>query len=63
MADTTLLVLRAAKTPYPFVRRAVESLGRERIFGVVLNCAEQDAGTGGYSYYSYYDSYSKGKRT
>jgi capsular exopolysaccharide synthesis family protein len=61
MADTTLLVIRAARTPYPFIRRAVEAIGRERIFGVVLNCADQDAGTGGYSYYSYYDSYSKGK--
>jgi protein-tyrosine kinase len=63
MTDTTLLVIRAAQTPYPFIRRAIESIGRERIFGVVLNCADQDAGTGGYSYYSYYDSYSKEKRT
>ncbi len=61
MVDTTLLVVRAAKTPYPFIRRAVESIGRERIFGVVLNRAEDDAVTGGYNYYSYYDSYSKGK--
>jgi capsular exopolysaccharide synthesis family protein len=61
MADTTLLVIRAAKTPYPFVRRAVDAIGRERIFGVVLNRAEDDAWTGGYNYYSYYDSYSNGK--
>ncbi len=61
MADTTLLVIRAAKTPYPFIRRAVESIGRERFFGVVLNCAEENAGIGGYNYYSYYDSYSKQK--
>ena len=57
MADTTLLVIRAAKTPYPFIRRAVESIGRERIFGVVLNRAEEDAVTRGYHYYSYYDAY------
>ena len=61
MTDTTLLVIRAAKTPYPFIRRAVEAIGRERIFGVVLNCADEAAGSGGYSYYSYYDSYSKGE--
>ncbi len=61
MTDTTLLVIRAAKTPYPFIRRAVEAIGRDRIFGVVLNCADENAGTGGYNYYSYYDSYSKQK--
>ena len=47
MADTTLFVIRAAKTPYPLIRRAMESIGRERIFGVVLNRAEEDAATGG----------------
>jgi capsular exopolysaccharide synthesis family protein len=61
MTDTTLFVIRAAKTPYPFIRRAVESIGRERIFGIVLNCADEAAGSGGYSYYSSYDSYSKQK--
>jgi protein-tyrosine kinase len=59
MADTTLLVIRATKTPYQFVRRAVEAIGRARIFGVVLNRAEDGVGTGSYSYYSYYDSYGK----
>ena len=39
------------------IRRAVESIGRERIFGVVLNRAEEDAVTRGYHYYSYYDAY------
>ena len=61
MADATLLVIRAATTPYAMVRRAVEAIGRDRIFGVVLNRAEDSASTGGYSYYSYYDSYSKGQ--
>jgi capsular exopolysaccharide synthesis family protein len=59
MVDTTLLVVRATTTPYPLVRRAVESIGRDRIFGVVLNRAEESAG--GYNYHSYYDSYAKGK--
>jgi capsular exopolysaccharide synthesis family protein len=61
MADTTLLVIRAGETPYAFIRRAVEAIGRERIFGVVLNCAGHEAGLTGYSYYGYYDSYSKKK--
>jgi len=61
MADTTLLVIRANTTPYHFVRRAVEAIGRDHIFGVVLNRAEDGLGAHGYSYYSYYDSYGKGK--
>ncbi len=59
MADTTLLVINATKTPYPFIRRAIDSIGRDRIFGVVLNRADLDVATGGYHYYKYYDSYSK----
>lgn len=62
MVDTVLLVIRAATTPYALVRRTVEAIGRERIFGVVLNCADDEAGSGGYRYYSYYDSYSKGSK-
>ncbi len=61
MVDTVLLVIRAAKTPHALIRRTVEAIGRDKIFGVVLNCAEQDAGSGGYSYYSSYDSYSRRK--
>jgi capsular exopolysaccharide synthesis family protein len=62
MADATLLVIRATKTPYAMVRRAIEAIGRDRIFGVVLNRAEDGVGTGSYSYYNYYDSYgAKGK--
>ena len=61
MADTTLLVIRANTTPYQFVRRAVEAIGRDHIFGVVLNRAEDGLGAHGYSYYNYYDSYGKGK--
>jgi capsular exopolysaccharide synthesis family protein len=59
MADAALLVIQAGRTPYPIIQRAIQSLGRERILGVVLNRAED--GIGGDSYYSYYDSYTKGK--
>lgn len=37
MADGTLLVVRAGRTQYPRVQKAIDALGRERILGVVLN--------------------------
>jgi protein-tyrosine kinase len=61
MVDATLLVIRAKTTPYQFAKRAMEALGRERIFGVVLNRAEDGLSSSGYDYYSYYDSHAKGK--
>jgi len=41
MVDATVLVIRAGRTPHPAVRQAIETLGRDRIFGVVLNGVEQ----------------------
>lgn len=40
MVDTTILVVRAAQTQFPFVQKAIETLGRERLLGVVLNAVE-----------------------
>lgn len=37
MVDGALLVIRAGQTPHPSVLKAVETFGRERILGVVLN--------------------------
>jgi capsular exopolysaccharide synthesis family protein len=37
--DGALMVVRADSTPYPLVKRAVETLGADRILGVVLNSA------------------------
>jgi len=37
MADGALLVALAGKTPHGVIRRAAETLGQDRIFGVVLN--------------------------
>jgi|EndMetStandDraft_5_1072996.scaffolds.fasta_scaffold21038_2 capsular exopolysaccharide synthesis family protein len=37
MADGALIVIRAAKTPYAEVTKAIDALGRERVLGVVLN--------------------------
>jgi len=51
MVDTVLLVVRAGKTPFPAVRRAIETLGRDRIFGIMFNgVAKADA----FEYGSYY---------
>jgi hypothetical protein len=55
-------VIRAKETPYQLVKRAIETLGRDRIFGIVLNRAEDGLGSGGYDYYSYYDAYSRDRR-
>ena len=40
MADTVVFVVRAAESRYADVERAIDLLGRERIFGVVLNGLE-----------------------
>jgi len=37
MVDLTVLVVRAGQTAYPAVRQAIDAIGRDRIFGVVLN--------------------------
>jgi capsular exopolysaccharide synthesis family protein len=57
-ADGALLVVRAESTPYDIVQRAVATLGRDRVLGVVLNQArELDAP--GYKYNSYYQTTSR----
>ena len=39
--DAAILVVRAGQAQYADVKRAIESLGRERIIGVVLNAADE----------------------
>lgn len=51
MVDTAVLVVGASATPYPLVTRAIESIGRSRILGVVLNRAENSEASVGYRYY------------
>jgi capsular exopolysaccharide synthesis family protein len=55
-ADTVLLVVRAGASPCALVRQAVETLGADRIFGVLLNAAELGTvvKTAGYYSYGYY---------
>jgi capsular exopolysaccharide synthesis family protein len=43
MADTVVLVVRAAESRYADVEKAIDTLGRDRIFGVVLNALEPGA--------------------
>jgi capsular exopolysaccharide synthesis family protein len=55
MVDGTMLVIRAGHTPHAAVRHAVDTLGRERIVGVVLNGVEQ-AEVSTYGDYATYDA-------
>ena len=41
MTDAVLLVIRANHTQHASIQRAIDSLGREKIFGVVLNAVEE----------------------
>ncbi len=51
MAGGTLFVVRAGKSQYPEVARAIEGLGRDQILGVVLNDMEGSPGEAGYDGY------------
>jgi capsular exopolysaccharide synthesis family protein len=58
IVDAVIFVVAAGATPYRLVHRAVEALGRDRIFGVVLNKVAvkdlwRDYGSYSYSYYGY----------
>jgi capsular exopolysaccharide synthesis family protein len=55
LVDGAVLVVRANATSHDSVRRAAETIGRERITGVVLNCAQasDQAGYGDQRYYDY----------
>jgi len=50
LVDTTVLVIRAGSTPHASVEQAVAALGRERILGTVLNCADATTSAGRYWY-------------
>jgi len=54
MADGVVLVVKAESTPFELVNRAVDALGRERMIGVVLNRAREQAHKSSYDYYKYY---------
>src|SRR5438094_2557735 len=50
MADAAILVIGAGKTPYKLITRAVDTLGRAKIIGVVLNRVDRRHVAGGYTY-------------
>jgi capsular exopolysaccharide synthesis family protein len=55
MADGAILVVKAGQTGWDLAQRAVQTIGRERVLGVVLNqsaSATPGAQLGGYEYYS-----------
>lgn len=52
LADASLLVIGAGKTQYPDVMKAIETLGRDRIVGVVLNRIQKGSRFSSH-YYSY----------
>jgi capsular exopolysaccharide synthesis family protein len=55
ITDGAVIVVKAGSTSCELVERAVQAVGRERIFGVVLNRASENAQTSEYyDYYRYY---------
>jgi capsular exopolysaccharide synthesis family protein len=54
MVDAALFVVRAGKSPYRLIQRALDAIGREAILGVVLNAVDEKVDVAGYSYYGYY---------
>lgn len=64
MVDTAVLVVRAAVTPLAAAQRALESVGRNRVIGVVLNGVASTSGGQFDDYYGYgYGSYSSPRRS
>lgn len=51
MVDLALVVVVAARTPWHLVQRTIGELGRERVFGVLLNKAESSSAYDGYAAY------------
>ena len=56
MVDATVMIIRADRTPYHLVRRAIEAIGPERILGTVLNQAKTHPHGYAYEYYRYYQA-------
>ena len=57
MADVTLFVVRAGRSPFRLIQRALDAVGRNRIIGVVLNAIKESDDVVGYGYYGYYGTY------
>jgi capsular exopolysaccharide synthesis family protein len=55
MVDAALFVVRAGKSPYKLVQRALDAIGRDGVLGVVLNAVDKNTDVAGHYYYGYYD--------
>ena len=51
--DAVVFVVGASSSPYQMVQRAIAAVGPERVIGVVLNRASEDALPKGSYYYNY----------
>jgi len=56
MVDVAIFVVRAGKSPYRLIQRALDAVGRDRILGVVLNAVAENVDVAGYNYYGYYST-------
>jgi len=56
LADVAILVVHAASTSYELSKRAIESIGRDRFLGVVLNQLQEAEQRTTYDYSKYYHS-------
>jgi capsular exopolysaccharide synthesis family protein len=54
MVDVAVLVIAAGRTPLAMVQKAVDTIGRDKITGVVLNRVEAENVPGGAYEYGYY---------
>jgi len=54
MVNAAIFVVRAGKSPYRLIQRALDAVGRDRIMGVVLNAVDENVDIAGYYYYGYY---------
>lgn len=52
LVDTVVLVVKAGSTQHAAMTRAIDAVGRDRILGVVLNCADEGRQLA-YHYYGY----------
>jgi capsular exopolysaccharide synthesis family protein len=57
LIDGAVLVVKANSTPHELVRRTAETIGRDRVLGVVLNRAEHHAHPSYSNYGHYYGHY------
>ena len=53
IVPAVVLVIKAGSTPHELISAAVDTLGRERILGVVLNCVDERDVIGGHDRYGY----------